>query len=55
MKQPSEIKPAKGKLGVLLPGFGAVATTFVVAPAAEAASTMPLVTNVMNCLNMKFS
>ena len=29
MKQPSEIKPAKGKLGVLLPGFGAVATTFV--------------------------
>ena len=29
MKQPSEIRPAKGKLGVLLPGFGAVATTFV--------------------------
>lgn len=29
MKQPSEIKPANGKLGVLLPGFGAVATTFV--------------------------
>jgi len=29
VKQPSEIKPAKGKLGVLLPGFGAVATTFV--------------------------
>ncbi len=29
MKQPSEIKPAQGKLGVLLPGFGAVATTFV--------------------------
>ena len=29
MKQPSEIKPAAGKLGVLLPGFGAVATTFV--------------------------
>jgi len=29
VKQPSEIRPAKGKLGVLLPGFGAVATTFV--------------------------
>ena len=29
MKQPNEIKPADGKLGVLLPGFGAVATTFV--------------------------
>jgi len=29
MKQPTEIKPADGKLGVLLPGFGAVATTFV--------------------------
>ena len=29
MKQPSEIRPAGGKLGVLLPGFGAVATTFV--------------------------
>ena len=29
MNQPSEIKPADGKLGVLLPGFGAVATTFV--------------------------
>jgi myo-inositol-1-phosphate synthase len=29
VKQPSEIKPAQGKLGVLLPGFGAVATTFV--------------------------
>ena len=29
MKQPSEIKPADGKLGVLLPGLGAVATTFV--------------------------
>ena len=29
MKQPSEIQPAQGKLGVLLPGFGAVATTFV--------------------------
>ena len=29
MKQPSEIRSAEGKLGVLLPGFGAVATTFV--------------------------
>jgi len=29
LKQPTEIKPAEGKLGVLLPGFGAVATTFV--------------------------
>jgi len=29
LKQPNEIKPAGGKLGVLLPGFGAVATTFV--------------------------
>ena len=29
MKQPSEIRPAEGKIGVLLPGFGAVATTFV--------------------------
>ncbi len=29
MKKPNEIKPAEGKLGVLLPGFGAVATTFV--------------------------
>jgi myo-inositol-1-phosphate synthase len=29
VKQPAEIKPAEGKLGVLLPGFGAVATTFV--------------------------
>ena len=29
LKQPTEIKPADGKLGVLLPGFGAVATTFV--------------------------
>src|ERR1700674_5648907 len=25
----SEIQPAKGKLGVLIPGMGAVATTFV--------------------------
>ncbi len=29
MKKPDEIGPAEGKLGVLLPGFGAVATTFV--------------------------
>ncbi len=29
MKQPSEIRPATGRLGVVLPGFGAVATTFV--------------------------
>jgi myo-inositol-1-phosphate synthase len=29
VKQPSEIRPAEGRLGVLLPGFGAVATTFV--------------------------
>ncbi len=27
--EPRDIKPAKGKLGVLLPGMGAVATTFV--------------------------
>src|SRR6202521_6475370 len=25
----SEIKPAKGKLGIMIPGMGAVATTFV--------------------------
>ena len=29
MKQPIEIKPATGKLGVLLPGMGAVSTTFI--------------------------
>jgi len=29
MKQPSDLKPASGKLGVLIPGMGAVATTFV--------------------------
>ena len=29
MDKPAQIKPAEGKLGVLLPGFGAVATTFV--------------------------
>src|ERR1700755_1460647 len=29
MKKRSRIAPAKGKLGVLLPGMGAVATTFI--------------------------
>jgi len=29
IKKGSDIRPAKGKLGVLLPGMGAVATTFV--------------------------
>jgi len=29
IKKGTEIKPAKGKLGILLPGMGAVATTFV--------------------------
>jgi myo-inositol-1-phosphate synthase len=29
MKTPIEIKPAEGKLGVLMPGMGAVATTFL--------------------------
>ena len=29
MTQRPDIRPAEGKLGVLLPGFGAVATTFV--------------------------
>ena len=29
MKKPVQIKPSQGKLGVLLPGMGAVATTFV--------------------------
>jgi myo-inositol-1-phosphate synthase len=28
-RQPIEIKPARGKLGVLIPGLGAVATTFI--------------------------
>jgi len=28
-KRPAEIKPATGKLGVLIPGMGAVATTFI--------------------------
>src|SRR3984885_4819658 len=29
MKQPTSIRPATGKLGVLLPGMGAVATTTI--------------------------
>ncbi len=29
MKQPKEIRPAAGKLGILLPGMGAVGTTFI--------------------------
>src|SRR4030088_1856048 len=29
MEKPSKIAPAKGKLGVLLPGIGAVSTTFM--------------------------
>jgi len=29
MEQPKKIKPADGKLGVLMPGMGAVATTFI--------------------------
>jgi myo-inositol-1-phosphate synthase len=29
MEKPGKIKPAKGKLGVLLPGMGAVSTTFM--------------------------
>src|SRR5882672_8335004 len=29
MEKPGKIAPAKGKLGVLLPGMGAVATTFM--------------------------
>src|ERR1700681_3963206 len=29
MKKPGKIAPAKGKLGVLLPGMGAVSTTFM--------------------------
>ena len=29
MTNPVEIKPASGKLGVLLPGLGAVSTTFI--------------------------
>lgn len=30
LQKPKEIKPASGKLGVLLPGMGAVATTFMI-------------------------
>src|SRR5207245_10231081 len=29
MEKPSKIAPAKGRLGVLLPGMGAVSTTFM--------------------------
>src|SRR5690606_9880383 len=29
MKKPAQIEPAEGKLGVLLPGMGAVGTTFI--------------------------
>src|ERR1041385_2500717 len=29
LKKGVEVKPAKGKLGLLLPGMGAVATTFI--------------------------
>lgn len=29
MKKPAQIQPARGKLGVLLPGMGAVGTTFI--------------------------
>ena len=29
MERPVEIQPASGKLGVLLPGMGAVGTTFI--------------------------
>src|SRR5437660_9648637 len=29
MKRPQQIAPAQGKLGVLLPGLGAVSTTFI--------------------------
>src|SRR5262245_61260325 len=29
MEKPAKISPAKGKLGVLLPGMGAVSTTFM--------------------------
>src|SRR5207247_9673254 len=29
MEKPSKIAPAKGKLGILLPGMGAVSTTFM--------------------------
>src|SRR5437870_13727986 len=29
MEKPAKIAPAKGKLGILLPGMGAVSTTFM--------------------------
>ena len=29
LKKGVDVKPAKGKLGILLPGMGAVATTFI--------------------------
>src|SRR5258708_28373213 len=29
MKRPPQVKPADGKLGILLPGLGAVSTTFI--------------------------
>src|SRR5436190_4941675 len=29
MKRPQQIQPAEGKLGILLPGLGAVSTTFI--------------------------
>jgi myo-inositol-1-phosphate synthase len=29
MRRPASIAPAKGKLGVLMPGMGAVSTTFM--------------------------
>src|SRR6266568_7428954 len=29
MKRPPQVDPAKGKLGILLPGLGAVSTTFI--------------------------
>ena len=29
MKKPTSLRPAEGKLGVLLPGMGAVATTTI--------------------------
>jgi myo-inositol-1-phosphate synthase len=34
IESPADIKPAEGKLGVLLPGIGAVSTTFVAGVAA---------------------
>src|SRR6478736_9293501 len=29
MKRPQQVQPAEGKLGILLPGLGAVSTTFI--------------------------